>query len=123
MVSRLTATRLAPGRAKINVAVSCSIHGKFARCLRSCSTSGWRDPIGVFKASFRKDSNDVQFVMCHFGNPWLMDAAAVVEKNENVAADLSGLLEGKFDIPEFLEDKKRSPYQKADRLYQYSVDK
>ena len=34
-----------------------------------------------------------------------MDAAAVVEKNENVAADLSGLLEGKFDIPEFLEEQ------------------
>ena len=46
-----------------------------------------------------------RFVMCHFGNPWLMDAAAVVEKNENVAADLSGLLEGKFDIPEFLEEQ------------------
>ncbi|MFR4580898.1 MAG: amidohydrolase family protein [Clostridium fessum] len=44
-------------------------------------------------------------VMCHFGDPWLMDAAAVVEKNENVAADLSGLLEGKFDIPEFLEEQ------------------
>ena len=51
------------------------------------------------------DHPDTQFVMCHFGNPWLMDAAAVVEKNENVAADLSGLLEGKFDIPEFLEEQ------------------
>lgn len=39
----------------------------------------------------------VQFVMCHFGNPWLADAAAVLDKNRNVAADLSGLLEG---IPE-----------------------
>ena len=38
----------------------------------------------------------VQFVMCHFGNPWLADAAAVIEKNPNVAADLSGLLEGKI---------------------------
>ena len=37
----------------------------------------------------------VQFVMCHFGNPWLEDAVAVLEKNRNVAADLSGLLEGK----------------------------
>ena len=47
------------------------------------------------------DHKNVQFVMCHFGNPWLMDAAAVVEKNENVAADLSGLLEGKIDFPEY----------------------
>lgn len=44
----------------------------------------------------------VQFVMCHFGNPWLMDAAAVVEKNENVAVDLSGLLEGKIDFKSLL---------------------
>ncbi|MDU4962498.1 MAG: amidohydrolase family protein [Sporomusaceae bacterium] len=38
----------------------------------------------------------VQFVMCHIGNPWLVDAIAVMEKNGNVAADLSGLLEGKI---------------------------
>lgn len=38
---------------------------------------------------------EVQFVMCHLGNPWLEDAVAVLEKNRNVAADLSGLLEGK----------------------------
>ena len=27
---------------------------------------------------------DVQFVMCHIGNPFLMDAAAVLEKNGNM---------------------------------------
>ncbi len=37
---------------------------------------------------------DVQFVLCHFGSPWVQDAAAVLAKNDNVAADLSGLLEG-----------------------------
>jgi len=45
---------------------------------------------------------EVQFVMCHFGNPWLMDAAAVLEKNENVAADLSGLIVGKFEVSDYL---------------------
>ena len=38
----------------------------------------------------------VQFVMCHIGNPWLVDAIAVIGKNPNVAADLSGILEGQI---------------------------
>lgn len=49
---------------------------------------------------------NVQFVMCHFGNPWLMDAAAVIEKNNNVAADLSGLLVGRLVMDEFLTAQK-----------------
>lgn len=40
------------------------------------------------------DHPDVSFVLAHFGNPWLMDAAEVVYKNENVWADLSALLVG-----------------------------
>ena len=44
---------------------------------------------------------DVQFVMCHFGNPWLADAAVVLEKNENVCADLSGLVAGRVDLAEY----------------------
>ena len=44
--------------------------------------------------------------MCHFGNPWLLDAAAVVEKNENVMTDLSGLLEGKIDFPKLLQQQR-----------------
>src|SRR5262245_9864492 len=36
----------------------------------------------------------VNFVMAHFGNPWITDAAEVLYKNENVWADLSGLLVG-----------------------------
>lgn len=46
----------------------------------------------------------VQFVMCHMGNPWVMDAAAVIDKNDNVAADLSGLLEGRIDVSAFFRD-------------------
>jgi predicted TIM-barrel fold metal-dependent hydrolase len=37
---------------------------------------------------------NVRFIMAHFGNPWLTDAAAVVYKNTNVWADLSGLIVG-----------------------------
>jgi predicted TIM-barrel fold metal-dependent hydrolase len=40
------------------------------------------------------DHRNVNFVMAHFGNPWITDAAEVVYKNENVWADLSGLLIG-----------------------------
>ena len=44
---------------------------------------------------------DVSIVMCHFGNPWMTDAAALMAKNKNVSADLSGILEGSPDIENF----------------------
>lgn len=48
----------------------------------------------------------VQFVMCHIGNPWIVDAIAVMEKNKNVAADLSGILEGYIvNMPDFFAKK------------------
>ncbi len=40
------------------------------------------------------DNPDVRFVLAHFGNPWLIDAAEVIFKNPNVWADLSGLFVG-----------------------------
>jgi predicted TIM-barrel fold metal-dependent hydrolase len=40
------------------------------------------------------DHPDVRFVIAHFGNPWLIDAAEVIFKNPNVWADLSGLFVG-----------------------------
>ena len=46
---------------------------------------------------------NVQFVLCHFGNPFLAEAAAVMEKNPNVAADLSGLLDGKTDLDRYFD--------------------
>jgi predicted TIM-barrel fold metal-dependent hydrolase len=38
-----------------------------------------------------------KFVLAHFGNPWIMDAAQVVYKNKNVWADLSGILIGEAE--------------------------
>lgn len=34
----------------------------------------------------------VRFVLCHLGNPWIEEAAAVIRKNPNVWGDTSGLL-------------------------------
>lgn len=54
------------------------------------------------------DHPNLRIVMCHFGNPFLSEAAAVIERNQNVYADLSGLLEGKFLTEELL--KIQEPY-------------
>jgi hypothetical protein len=48
---------------------------------------------------------DVDFVMCHFGNPFLPDAAAVLEKNDNVYCDLSGLVEGVKDLDAYFAEQ------------------
>ncbi|MBW3600124.1 MAG: amidohydrolase [Planctomycetes bacterium] len=40
------------------------------------------------------DFPDTKFVLAHFGNPWIMDAAEVLYKNANVFADLSAFLIG-----------------------------
>lgn len=47
-------------------------------------------PIEVDEVAVRY--RDVQFVLCHLGNPWVMETAEVVYKNPNVATDTSGLL-------------------------------
>jgi uncharacterized protein len=47
-------------------------------------------PVEVDEVAVRY--RDVPFVLCHFGNPWVDEAAEVVYKNPNVYADTSGLL-------------------------------
>jgi predicted TIM-barrel fold metal-dependent hydrolase len=47
-----------------------------------------------------------RFVLCHVGNPWILDAAVVINKNPNVSADLSGFLRGKQAMPEFFANNK-----------------
>jgi len=42
------------------------------------------------------DHPRVKFVICHLGNPWLVDCMEVVYKNANVYADFSGLVLGEF---------------------------
>ena len=38
----------------------------------------------------------LKIVICHIGNPWIKDCMEVVYKNENVYADISGLVLGEF---------------------------
>lgn len=42
------------------------------------------------------DYPDTKIILCHLGNPWFDDAAAVLCKNDNVQADISGLALGDF---------------------------
>jgi predicted TIM-barrel fold metal-dependent hydrolase len=44
------------------------------------------------------DFRDVNFVICHLGNPWITDAMEVIYKNDNVVADISG-----FTVKHFQE--------------------
>lgn len=37
---------------------------------------------------------NMKIVICHLGNPWVLDTAEIVYKNENVYSDMSGLLVG-----------------------------
>jgi predicted TIM-barrel fold metal-dependent hydrolase len=55
------------------------------------------------------DHQDVRFVLAHFGNPWLMDAAEVVFKNANVWADLSGLFVGSDKVIQEMMDTAKQP--------------
>ncbi|MCS7021178.1 MAG: amidohydrolase [Gemmataceae bacterium] len=70
-------------------------------------------PLGVDEVAV--DHPDVHFVLCHVGNPWMLDAAEVIYKNLNVWADLSGLLIG--DEQDFANpDMEEHIAELADRL-------
>jgi predicted TIM-barrel fold metal-dependent hydrolase len=63
------------------------------------------------------DFPETKFVLAHFGNPWVLDAAEVVYKNDNVWADLSAFLVG--DATSFTRmDKDGVLAREADRIRQ-----
>jgi len=41
---------------------------------------------------------DVNFMLCHMGDPWIMDACEVAYKNRNIFLDISGLQAGDADV-------------------------
>jgi uncharacterized protein len=53
------------------------------------------------------DYRGVNFVICHLGNPWMVDCMEVVYKNPNVYADFSGLVLGDFTeaFEDFMEEQ------------------
>ena len=63
------------------------------------------------------DFPDVKLVMCHLGNPWFLDAAEVLYKNENVFADISGLTLG-----DFTADFERNTLDRMRDMIQYMGD-
>lgn len=83
-------------------------YGK-AIAIHSGATAGPRSylkychPLVVDEAA--ADFPKTTFVICHYGNPWVVDTAAVLDKNPNVCADLSGILDGGLhDIDAFIRD-------------------
>jgi predicted TIM-barrel fold metal-dependent hydrolase len=49
------------------------------------------------------DHPDLKILMAHSGYPWLIDAAQIAYKNDNVYLDLSGLREGPIDLRDELD--------------------
>jgi predicted TIM-barrel fold metal-dependent hydrolase len=46
---------------------------------------------------------EVNFIIAHFGDPWIMETAEIISKNSNVYADLSGLIVGdKTEVERFM---------------------
>jgi uncharacterized protein len=45
------------------------------------------------------DNPELKIVMCHLGNPWIVDCQEILYKNKNVYADISGLIVGDFTLP------------------------
>jgi predicted TIM-barrel fold metal-dependent hydrolase len=42
------------------------------------------------------DNPELRIIMCHLGNPWIVDCQEILYKNKNVYADISGLFSGDF---------------------------
>ncbi len=63
------------------------------------------------------DFPGVRFVLAHFGNPWLIDAAEVLFKNANVWADLSGLFVGSDEEIRALLGRRGFPIRPQDLCF------
>lgn len=66
------------------------IHGGATYSDRCCLK--YSHPLEVDQLAVRH--RHLNIIIAHLGDPWVMDTAVVVSKNENVFADLSGLIVG-----------------------------
>jgi len=71
-------------------------------CVSTMARLKFSHPLNIDDLAFRFP--ELKIVMAHMGNPWLWDAGEVIYKNENVYADLSGLITG---LPEAYKDEYR----------------
>lgn len=74
-------------------------------------------PLGVDEVAV--DHPNCRFVMCHVGNPWMLDAAEVIYKNMNVWADLSGLVVGDDSV--FASEEGREQMSELGELLQRAI--
>ena len=61
------------------------------------------------------DNPDLKIVMCHLGNPYILDCQEILYKNKNVYADISGLVFGNFTV-----DSKKYMVNKVTELLNYA---
>lgn len=66
------------------------------------------------------DFPKTKFVLAHFGNPWILDAAQVMYKNKNVWADLSAILIG--DGEAFAAMRKDGVLERAGKRIQEGIE-
>jgi predicted TIM-barrel fold metal-dependent hydrolase len=88
-------------------------------CVSTMARLKFSHPLNVDDLAFRFP--ELKIVMAHMGNPWLWDAAEVIYKNENVYADLSGLITGVSET--YREEyRERLLYQLESAIYYCGAD-
>lgn len=75
-------------------------------CLNSvkCAKLKYAHPLNIDEVAV--DYPNMNFIIAHMGYPWHRDAAEVCYKNDNVYADISGFVYGKFGLSDHSKFRK-----------------
>lgn len=66
----------------------------------------------------------INFIIAHFGDPWIMDTAEIIRKNHNVFADLSGLIVGDaVNVKRFADERLFAEHIKRGLVYADNYNK